>query len=107
MNDQVDQLQRERGISIAACINSSMSIEERGDVIEQIHMGKKSLLYLAPELLLTTHLQSFLGGRQVGMVVIDEAHTVTSWGRDFRSDYWFLGDFLKQTARDGLMFPVL
>lgn len=74
MNDQVDQLQRERGISIAACINSSMSIEERGDVIEQIHMGKKSLLYLAPELLLTTHLQSFLGGRQVGMVVIDEAH---------------------------------
>ena len=107
MNDQVDQLQRKRGISIAACINSSMSIEERSDVIEQIHTGKKSLLYLAPELLLTTHLQSFLGGRQVGMLVIDEAHTVTSWGRDFRSDYWFLGDFLKQTARDGLMFPVL
>ena len=107
MNDQVDQLQRERGISIAACINSSMSIEERSDVIDQIHAGKKSLLYLAPELLLTTHLQSFLGGRQVGMVVIDEAHTVTSWGRDFRSDYWFLGDFLKQTARDGLSFPVL
>ena len=107
MNDQVDQLQRERGISIAACINSSMSIEERSDVIDQIHAGKKSLLYLAPELLLTTHLQSFLGGRQVGMVVIDEAHTVTSWGRDFRSDYWFLGDFLKQSAHDGLNFPVL
>lgn len=72
--------------------------------LETLHT---SLLYLAPELLLTTHLQSFLGGRQVGMVVIDEAHTVTSWGRDFRSDYWFLGDFLKQTARDGLSFPVL
>lgn len=107
MNDQVDQLQRERGISVAACINSSMSMEERYDVVEQIHAGKKSLLYLAPELLLTTHLQSFLGGRQLGMVVIDEAHTVTSWGRNFRSDYWFLGDFLKQTARDGLTFPVL
>lgn len=107
MNDQVDQLRRERGISIAACINSSMSIEERSDVISQIHTGQKSLLYLAPELLLTTHLQSFLGGRQVGMVVIDEAHTVTSWGRDFRSDYWFLGDFLKRASRDGLSFPVL
>ena len=107
MNDQVDQLQRERGIYVAACINSSMSIEERSDVIDQIHAGRKSLLYLAPELLLTTHLQSFLGGRRVGMVVIDEAHTVTSWGRDFRSDYWFLGDFLRQTARDGLSFPVL
>ena len=84
-----------------------MSLEERNAVIEQIHDGSISLLYLAPELLLTTHLQSFLGGRSIGMVVIDEAHTVTSWGRDFRSDYWFLGDFLKKTARDGLIFPVL
>lgn len=107
MNDQVDQLQRERSISIAACINSSMSMEERLDTIEQIGSGKKSLLYLAPELLLTTNLQFFLGGRKVGLVVIDEAHTVTSWGRDFRSDYWFLGDFLKQSRRNGLVFPVL
>lgn len=107
MNDQVDQLQHERGITIAACINSSMSIEERSNVIEQIHSREKSLLYLAPELLLSTHLQSFLGGRKVGLVVIDEAHTVTSWGRDFRSDYWFLGDFLKKAVHDGLIFPVL
>lgn len=107
MNDQVDQLQRERGISIAAYLNSTMSMEERSSIIERIHAGEISLLYLAPELLLTTHLQAFLGGRQVGMVVIDEAHTVTSWGRDFRSDYWFLGDFLKKAARDGLTFPVL
>lgn len=107
MNDQVDQLERERGISIAACINSSMSMEERLDTIDQICTGKKSLLYLAPELLLTTNLQFFLGGRKVGLIVIDEAHTVTSWGRDFRSDYWFLGDFLKQSKRNGLSFPVL
>lgn len=107
MNDQVDQLQRERGVSIAACINSTMSMEERSLIIDRIHAGKISLLYLAPELLLTTNLQAFLGGRQIGMIVIDEAHTVTSWGRDFRSDYWFLGDFLKKTSRDGMKFPVL
>ena len=107
MNDQVDQLHRERGISIAACINSTMTMDERSETIEQIHQGKKSLIYLAPELLLTTHLEAFLGGRKVGLVVIDEAHTVTSWGRDFRSDYWFLGDFLKKTRRNGMMFPVL
>lgn len=107
MNDQVDQLQIERGISIAACINSTMSMEERVNIIEQIHAGNISLLYMAPELLLTTHLQSFLGGRKIGMVVIDEAHTVTSWGRDFRSDYWFLGDFIKKAARNSLIFPVL
>ena len=107
MNDQVDQLQRERGISCVACINSSMTMEERSAAYEAIQRGDKSLIYLAPELLLTTHLQSFLGGREIGMIVIDEAHTVTSWGRDFRSDYWFLGDFLKKAKREGLNFPVL
>ena len=107
MNDQVDQLQREHGISIAACLNSTMTVDERMDVIEQIKTGQKSLLYLAPELLLTTHLVSFLNGRTLGLVVIDEAHTVTSWGRDFRTDYWFLGDFLKKARRDGTVFPLL
>lgn len=107
MNDQVEQLENERGISIAACINSSMTMEERLDVISKIQRGEKSLLYLAPELLLTTHLEAFLGGRKIGLIVIDEAHTVTSWGRDFRSDYWFLGDFLKKAKRNGFIFPVL
>ena len=54
MNDQVDQLENDRGITIAACINSSMSFDERLDVISKIKRGEKSLLYLAPELLLTT-----------------------------------------------------
>lgn len=107
MNDQVEQLEKEHGVSIAACLNSTMTMAERMEAIEQVRLGNKSLLYLAPELLLTTNLQAFLGGRHVGLVVIDEAHTVTSWGRDFRSDYWFLGDFLKKAKRDGMHFPVL
>ena len=107
MNDQVNQLVNERSVSMAACLNSSMTVEERLTVMAQIQSGEKLILYLAPELLLTTHLASFLGGRRLGMVVVDEAHTVTSWGRDFRSDYWFLGDFLKKCRRDGMRFPVL
>ena len=106
MNDQVIQLNNQ-GIKIAACINSTMSIDERRKIIEEIQNGKKSILYLAPELLLTTDLKTFLGGRKVGLVVIDEAHTVTSWGKDFRADYWFLGDFLKKAKRNGCEFPVL
>ncbi len=107
MNDQVEQLESERKISIAACINSTITIDERINITNQIRSGKKSLIYLAPELLLTTNLQAFLGGRRLGLVVIDEAHTVISWGSEFRSDYWFLGDFLRQSRRNGLVFPVL
>lgn len=107
MNDQVSQLRDKRGIDLAVCINSTMTIDERMEAMAAIQNGSKSLLYLAPELLLTTNLQTFLGGRKIGLTVIDEAHTVTSWGRDFRSDYWFLGDFLKKARRDGFCFPVL
>ena len=107
MNDQVAQLEFERGVSIATCINSSISFEERQQRIADIRNGKKSIVYLAPELLLGTGLQTLLGERKLGLLVIDEAHTVTSWGRDFRSDYWFLGDFLKSVKKNNVKFPVL
>lgn len=107
MNDQVAQLEKERNVQIATCINSSISFEERQYRIDEIRNGKKSIVYLAPELLLSTGLQTLLGDRKIGLLVIDEAHTVTSWGRDFRSDYWFLGDFLKAVKKSGEKFPVL
>lgn len=107
MNDQVAQLENDRGAKIATCINSSISYEERQQRINEIREGKKSIVYLAPELLLATGFQTLLGERKIGLLVIDEVHTVTSWGRDFRSDYWFLGDFLKSVKKNGYNFPVL
>lgn len=107
MNDQVAQLENERGVKTATCINSSISYEARQQRINEIRSGKKSIVYLAPELLLATGLQTLLGERKIGLLVIDEAHTVTSWGRDFRSDYWFLGDFLKSVKKNEYAFPVL
>lgn len=100
-------LENKRGVKTATCINSSISYEARQQRINEIRSGKKSIVYLAPELLLATGLQTLLGERKISLLVIDEAHTVTSWGRDFRSDYWFLGDFLKSVKKNGYAFPVL
>lgn len=107
MNDQVAQLESERGVKIATCLNSTISFEERQARIDQIRNGQKSIVYLAPELLLATGLDALLGDRPLGLLVIDEAHTVTTWGRDFRADYWYLGDFIKAAKRNGKKFPVL
>lgn len=107
MKDQVTQLENERHVSCATFINSTLSFEEREKRISQIHSGEKSIVYLAPELLVSTPLEAITGGRPLGLFVIDEAHIVTSWGKDFRADYWYLGDFLKRLRRAGARFPVL
>ncbi len=107
MKDQVTQLETERHVPYATFINSTLSFEERETRIAQIRSGEKSIVYLAPELLVSTPLEAVTGGRRVGLFVIDEAHIVTSWGKDFRADYWYLGDFLNRIRRSGVRFPVL
>lgn len=100
MRDQVEKLQIERGVSFATYLNSEISFEERKSRIEGIHNGVYSIIYLSPELLLSSALEDFIGERRIGLFVIDEAHLVTSWGRDFRVDYWFLGEYLNK-LREG------
>ncbi len=114
MNDQINELQ-EKGIDFATFINSEISYEQRQEIIEGILGGKYSIVYLSPELLLSTDIRRIIGDRKIGLVVVDEAHLVTSWGRDFRVDYWFLGDYLEKIRRgsyykertDALRFPIL
>lgn len=106
MKDQVENL-IEKGINSATFLNSTISFEEREHRSAQIKNGEKSIVYLAPELLLSCPLNSLLGERKLALFVVDEAHTVTSWGRDFRVDYWFLGNYIKNAQRNGYLFPVL
>ncbi len=96
MNDQVEAL---TGYDAVATINSNITASEKESILEGVRDGKINLLYLSPELLLSYTIKMFIGDRKLGLLVVDEAHTVTTWGRDFRVDYWFLGDYLRKTRR--------
>lgn len=96
MNDQVEGLTGYEGV---ATLNSNITAAEKESILEGVRNGKVNLLYLSPELLLSYTITSFIGERKLGLLVVDEAHTVTTWGRDFRVDYWFLGDYLRKTRR--------
>lgn len=96
MTDQVEGLTGYDGV---ATINSNISAARKKDILNGIKEKKIHLLYLSPELLLSYSITSFIGERKLGLLVVDEAHTVTTWGRDFRVDYWFLGDYLRKAKR--------
>lgn len=101
MNDQVEGL---TGYDAVATLNSNKTAADKEAILAGVREGRINLLYLSPELLLSYTITSFIGDRQLGLLVVDEAHTVTTWGRDFRVDYWFLGDYLRK-ARRILRYP--
>lgn len=95
MKDQVDNLER-AGITDAVTINGSLDPIERAKSYERVEDGSASILYISPESLRSRTIEKLLLGRKVVRFVIDEAHCFSSWGQDFRVDYLYIGDFIKQ-----------
>lgn len=91
-----------------AYASSDLSPEQKNEVYRQVRESEVDLFYLSPELLLSYDIKHFAGERRIGLVVVDEAHTVTTWGKEFRVDYWFLGRYLQGLKKSlGYAFPLL
>lgn len=104
--DQVEGLQ-DLGYTRVAYASSDLSPEQKNEVYRQVREGEVDLFYLSPELLLSYDIKHFTGERHIGLVVVDEAHTVTTWGKEFRVDYWFLGRYLQGLKQSlGYAFPL-
>lgn len=95
MKDQVDNLANQ-GITDAVTINGLLDPVSRADAFDRVADGSASLLYIAPEMLRSKTLEKLLLSRNVVRFVIDEAHCFSSWGQDFRVDYLYIGDFIRQ-----------
>ncbi|MCA6471864.1 MAG: DEAD/DEAH box helicase [Chitinophagaceae bacterium] len=99
MSDQVTALKVDRKFQNVAFLNSDLTLIERQDILEKTIRGEISVLYMSPELLLSYDIKTFIGERELGLLIIDEAHLVSTWGRDFRIDYWFLGNYIRKLRR--------
>ncbi len=85
MQDQVDALNT-MGIR-AAYLNSTQSSAVRAEVVQQVLNNELDLLYVSPERLNTPDFTGLLKRSKLSLFAIDEAHCVSQWGHDFRSDY--------------------
>lgn len=95
MKDQVDNLEK-IGITDAVTINGLLDPIERSKSFERIEDGSATILYISPESLRSKTIERLFYGRKIVRFVIDEAHCFSSWGQDFRVDYLYIGDFIKQ-----------
>lgn len=106
MTDQVDSMMA-HGIQNARTINSALAPSEKEEIVQQIKNNEIDLLYLSPETLQNqADITAIIGERHIGMIIVDEAHTVVTWGKSFRADYWYLGLYL-QKLRKTQHFPIV
>lgn len=94
MKDQVDNLER-AGVTEAVTINGLLDPIERAKSFERVADGSAALLYISPESLRSKTIEKLLLGRKIARFVVDEAHCFSSWGQDFRVDYLYIADFIK------------
>ncbi len=92
MVDQVASL-KELGIHRVVAITSLMSESEKNYILSTLN--EYQFIFVSPEMLQAPRFFKQLSKLEIGLLVVDEAHCISQWGYDFRSDYLFIGKMRK------------
>ncbi|WP_020677321.1 RecQ family ATP-dependent DNA helicase [Geopsychrobacter electrodiphilus] len=100
MKDQVDNLVANTGTPFAAALYGMLTPPERGQVLESVRMGDIAILYVSPEQLRNRSFREVISQREIGCWVFDEAHCLSKWGHDFRTDYLYAARFIREFSQE-------
>ena len=99
MNDQVKKFKL-KNYRKARTINSETSPIMKDNIVREIANGECDILYISPETLMSRNdIEQLVGERKIGLIAIDEAHIVATWGKEFRPDYWYMGDRIQKMRK--------
>ncbi|NWH05352.1 RecQ family ATP-dependent DNA helicase [Desulfobacter latus] len=107
MKDQVDNLNKTTGFAAAGAVNGSLTLPERGAVMEKVRLGDIGILYISPEQLRNFSVAQLISSRDVGCWVFDEAHCLSKWGHDFRPDYLHVAQFIQKQHKPPKPSPLI
>jgi ATP-dependent DNA helicase RecQ len=97
--DQVRHIGELTGSAEAVVVNSAQSSGANARSWAAIRSTEAEFLFLAPEQFARPDVLAALQELRVGLFVVDEAHSVSSWGHDFRPDYLRLGEVIDRLGR--------
>jgi len=100
MKDQVDNLIAKTGTPFAAALYGMLTAPERGQVLESVRLGDIAILYVSPEQLRNRSFKDVISQREIGCWVFDEAHCLSKWGHDFRTDYLYAARFIREFCQE-------
>ncbi|WP_256354489.1 MULTISPECIES: RecQ family ATP-dependent DNA helicase [unclassified Variovorax] len=95
MRDQVENLMK-ADIQCAATVNGMLTPLERRDVLDRVRLGDIGILLVSPEQFRSRTFVEAIRLREIAAWVFDEAHCLSKWGHDFRTDYLYVSRFIRE-----------
>jgi ATP-dependent DNA helicase RecQ len=101
MRDQEEALEA-RDIPVGV-ISSAETERESDEDLERAVRTETKLLYVTPERFEDPDFMAAIRKARVSLLVVDEAHSISEWGHDFRPAYLALGSVAEQLGRPTLL----
>ena len=95
MKDQVDNLVA-AGVTCAVTINGLLTPLERRAALDKVRLGDAGIVLVSPEQFRSRTFTDVLRMREIATWVFDEAHCLSKWGHDFRTDYLYVSRFIRE-----------